>query len=324
MTSSRYFYRRSSDYAPRWRALSKAFSFYSPIDRTKTFDSFGFEYSVYTPIPHLDYCQSMTTAETADHRAQELAKYGKLAVLWSGGIDSTLVVAALIKACVPFTVLYTDWSTQEYPLLFARMRRGEWTNIRLRQIGNTPFPQLQDEYFVITGMCGDQCIGSENVYNMKDSGIKPNLLEPWRDLFHSSFVDFFEPQVEKAQVPINNFADFLWWISFSMKFQNVQLNIGTIMGTDMSRMYTFAHFFESAEWQCWAMRNRHVNNEFIRRGIEQDYKKEYKQYIHEVLDDRDYLINKPKVRSVSDDLRNRRPMNLLDVGGQIVPEYLDV
>lgn len=296
----------------------KVFGAHSPLDRTHTFDNFGFEYSVYATIPDLVWEPEREFTDIVDARGLELVSKDNPLLLWSGGIDSTMIMASLLKTGKAFTVGYTDWSIIEYGALFKRMQANEWPQITLMHLADKEFADLQDDYFLITGVCGDQSIGTENYYNMQRQGLKPTLAEPWRDLFHSSFVDFFEPQVSQAQTDIDDLADFLWWINFSMKYQDVQLNVGRLIGFDMTRMETFAHFFDTNAMQAWAIRNREQNKEFLWTKVETHYKKAYKDYAYDVFEDADYRDNKPKVRSITNEIRKRTPIELLDVDGKLV------
>ena len=76
---------------------------YNPYDRTGEHNTLNVDY---TPIPQIPKNWNRDFSDICDERAQELWDLGKpLRVWWSGGIDSSTTLTALIKTKKPEDVL---------------------------------------------------------------------------------------------------------------------------------------------------------------------------------------------------------------------------
>lgn len=108
--------------------------------------------------------------------------------------------------------------------------------------------------------------------------LRGTQLEPWRAIMPDFFVaasaipaaakgkwvEWMEQQTSRAPIPIVSVFDYLWWISFSMKWQHVALRILSVDGERdravlRERYERTVHFFNSEEFQQWSLRNQHRN-----------------------------------------------------------------
>lgn len=108
--------------------------------------------------------------------------------------------------------------------------------------------------------------------------LRGTQLEPWRAIMPGFFVaaraipvaargkwlEWMEKQTNQAPVPIVSVFDYLWWISFSMKWQHVALRILAADGERensvlQNRYERTVHFFNTDGFQLWSMRNHHRN-----------------------------------------------------------------
>ena len=295
-------------YSPTWKRLSTVFGIPLPLDRTGITD-FGFEYSILDPIP-TDPTTSLTFNEICNIRALQIAQYSNnpVLVMWSGGIDSTAVFSSFLNLGIKFTVGYTDNSIAEYPWLYNQIKNNEWQHVDLMYIADKDVATLQQQYHIVTGVHGDQIVGTANHFNidskLNNTSIRSNQMDPYQDVLPPYLVDFFSEQIAAFPIEIKDFADFLWWFNFTFKYQWVQLGFVNNMNFDVTQRNSYSHFFNNIAFQQWAMSNRDANKEFIVANDTTGYKTEFKKYILDILGDKEYFNNKLKVMSLNADTFN--------------------
>ena len=240
------------------------------IDRTATLDP-GFRYEVLDPIP-APGPGGLTFAELCDAVGAEIVSEARRAgrgirVLWSGGIDSTCALIAIMKAADAqgcqdqVEILLSLDSVHEYAGFFLR-HIGERYGIRCV---THPLSAYLDPTFVnVTGEHGDQLFGSQ-------------LLEPYvrrglggidyRDILPLVIVErlgsvrgayrvyrYLEPVFAAATVPIRTLFDAMWWLNFSLKWQDVTLRLPACCGEQAGMVYaSLRHFFRDDRFQAWSL-----------------------------------------------------------------------
>eukprot|EP01065_Artemidia_motanka_P030432 TRINITY_DN36458_c0_g1_i1.p1 TRINITY_DN36458_c0_g1~~TRINITY_DN36458_c0_g1_i1.p1 ORF type:complete len:614 (+),score=182.70 TRINITY_DN36458_c0_g1_i1:62-1903(+) len=110
-----------------------------------------------------------------EERAAELLDVGEqLCVMWSGGIDSTALLCAMLTVlrkrsdAVTLAVSLTQASIDEYPLFYTNVLQPEELAGRITLLpfdsGESVLEQLDlDRYVYVTGECGDQLFGSDTM-----------------------------------------------------------------------------------------------------------------------------------------------------------------
>ena len=223
------------------------------LDRTETLQP-GFPYRILDPIPQ-PQANSLTLAELCDIRGRELiaeaqSKDCEINVLWSGGIDSTTALTALLKAASEYQeyerihVFYSRSSVNEYPRFFKQRIQPKLRHRRIRDVSQA----LNSETLIVTGEHGDQVFGSvlagdyirpARWYRREDkrlfvpwqSVLLPILEERLKDLDDVSAAtkayEFLLPQLQQSPIELHSLFDVLWWINFSMKWQLVTLRLAT-------------------------------------------------------------------------------------------------
>ncbi|RDE25115.1 hypothetical protein DV711_06040 [Motiliproteus coralliicola] len=228
-----------------------------------------------------DNTAQLSLIEAIDNRAQSLIASGKpLAVLWSGGVDSTLAAAALIRNEAPdLTFLMTPRSAEEYPLFYDRyvkgraiiMDPGRWFSEYYPDNGIT----LYGEFDLL---CGSK-YGALGYYLAEKS---------WRDSLPADKVEHFEADVAAAERKISTGLDFHIWFS--------EFNRQT---------YSTVYYNTVATWATGSVLPFLDSQEIDRATIESDecwlpsmtYKHIAKQYIELLTGDSDYR-EKTKVYSL--------------------------
>jgi len=285
-----------------WKKLANAFGIPQPLDRSGITD-FGFEYKILNTIPTDPYT-TLSFDQICDIRAAQIYKSAvkPIMIMYSGGIDSTVVISAFIKLDIEFIVGYTDSTIKEYPWIITQLRNNAWPKVTLVYIANKKITDLQKSYHIVTGVVGDQIAGSVKSF-AGNSGhtneIRARQLDNYEDVLSPYLLDTFSEQIDAFPIKLNDFSDFLWWISFTFKYQWVCLGFINSVGFDSTQLSTYTHFFNDIDFQKWSMSNRDLNKEFIVRNAPLEYKANFKKYSYDVLGDRDYLENKRKVSSIS-------------------------
>jgi len=307
-------------YHSHWNVIAELIHSYAIIDRQQIAD-LGFEYSVHSPMPAQHYT-SLTLDDCINKRVQEIKDFHNdkpILLLWSGGIDSTMVFCALMQANIKFTVGYSIESEQEYPWLMARMQQGEFPGVTLKKLTDSRLFLLQKDYYVVNGINGDQIIGTNGFYDEKTTGIRPRLEDNYEDVIPPYLMQLLEPNIDAFPIKLLNYADWLWWFNFMFKYQAVSLGFIESHQFDTTATDTYCNFFDSLYFQQWAMSNRELNLEWLDKRVVTDYKKVYKQYIFKYLGDTTYYINKRKEPSRVDSLRIEHDVFIINDNNKMVP-----
>ena len=286
-----------------------------PIDRTGSL-----------PLPLRATCGSLPEphrgdvprlADLMDRRAAELLEQpGEIRLFWSGGIDSTAALVALLRnaargARERITVWMNDASIGEYPLFFRKFIEPE-DGLRIRNFGSVPPANVYlsrsqaaiaeaageaefDGGIVVTGECGDQLHGSSAIFGneLLDAPAERVLDAPgvrrWREV-----VEAFNA---RAPYRLATAPDVLWWWNFAVKWADV-CHRSLLFCRSAGQIAAARHFFRRRYFQQWAM----SKPELRRLSRPEDYKMELKRYIEEFTKDPEYRRDKLKFGSLGVDL----------------------
>lgn len=294
------------------------------IDRTETLDA-GIPFSVLDPISQLTFTP-LSFNEICELRAKEIIDYSpqkNIRVFWSGGIDSTVALIALItclrenNGLQRLKVLLSKESIVEYPSFYKDEIEGK---LDYMVITGTIYNHINLNEINVTGEHGDQLFGSDK---LKYAILSGEAYRPYTEVlpyfisrklgtekYTQSIIEYLDPQVKVSPIPIETYYDYLWWMNFSLKWQNVSLRLLYGLGrTHNDLNHSFFHFFQSTNFQNWSISNHH-------KKIKTDwntYKYIAKAYIYAFHKDQDYLKYKEKEPSLKEVLVgefNRNPRGL--------------
>jgi hypothetical protein len=286
------------------------------------------------PIPQLRPLHA-TFEELCNARAVEMLRRAEeldvqLYVFWSGGIDSTLVLVSLFKNATTaekkrIVVLLTEESIAENPSFYANHLRG-----KIQCDSATLFPYLLGtEHMVTGGEHNDQLFGTDMCAVL--------MTRYGPDIIHRTFnrdimLDFYtnatgsnesarfclsivERIAAQAPVTLQTHYEYLWWINFAVKWQNVFMR--KLMYTSprnaerLREDYVFKRydqFFNTEDFQLWSMNNMDKKI----KDTWHTYKWVCKDIIFEYTGDREYWLNKDKRGSLSFLVQRQRSYNFLD------------
>lgn len=262
----------------------------TPVDRTGILDG-TIETNYTVEIPKLNgFNKNIETV--ISERANELLNTSKnIVLLWSGGIDSTLVFYALIEANIKFDIVYTRNSTKEYPKLANEIESGQFVNnIKSLHKWTETSNEYWDNKLVVTGEIGDQIVGTQ----MLCGYIREHKDMPYKDILKPEHCEPFNKSIDSLLgCTEHTTAEFLWALNFVFKYESVLSRIGKYKIKNDTTEYF--HFYNSDDFQRWALSNYKTNVVFSK---ETEYKSISKQYIFSKNNDELYFKHKTKVGSL--------------------------
>ena len=266
------------------------------IDRSKVHH----DLMICETIPEMAPCKSFETCmKEQAHYIKELVNEHSLNpyLMFSGGIDSTGVLYALINAGLEFNVVFNQGSINENPKVAQDLldKKFRGVNPILCNNGEVTFPEhpkANPDAFYITGEIGDQTFGSEGMYKFDydtrqlpveeavDKGLVP------RELFNVTI-----DSVNKIIPDKLTLSEYLWAANFIFKYQDVLLRCGAVGLSSYGPKQNAIHFYNSTNFQLYSMNSYRENSNFVRQA---DYKMPLKEYIYKNNSDKYYLENKIK------------------------------
>ncbi len=224
-------------------------------------------------------------------RAHELWAEAKSAgmdieVLWSGGIDSTAALSALLRSAPSdehirsLVVKLAPRAVHEnrvyYESILEKLPcKKQW--ITHGQVADA----VSDAHLTVTGEGGDQLFGSsllQQAYDGEASTRPFSLHTPWQEAMAThlerklgSFASqpgsplggftfgelegYLAPQLARCPFPIETAFDLFWWMNFTMKHQHVALRLWTRRRALTSTVVasSIRHFFMARAFEEWAL-----------------------------------------------------------------------
>jgi hypothetical protein len=262
----------------------------TPVDRTGILD--GIIDTNYTvAIPNTKgFDKNIETVIT--ERANELDNTSKdIVLLWSGGIDSTVVFYALVEANIKFDIVYTRNSIKEYPKLGNEIESGKFSNnVKSLHKWNEASNEYWDNKIVVTGEIGDQIVGTQ----MLCEYVREHKDMPYKDILKVEHYEHFNKSIDSLLgCTEHTTAEFLWALNFVFKYESVLSRIGKYKIKNDTVEYF--HFYNSDDFQRWALLNYKTNVIFDK---DTEYKSVSKKYIFSKNNDELYLKHKTKVGSL--------------------------
>jgi len=211
-------------------------------------------------------------------------------LMWSGGIDSTLVFYLLIDNNIDFNIAMGVNSKIEYPKLYTEICNRKFKNVKKIIDLSTGSKELNNTT-IITGEIGDQLIGSDKLlvmsYVERNSPFRQILTEEEYMPYFVSIKEIFE------EADSFTTAEFMWALNFTFKYDSVIKRMDKHLETLQHN--GIIHFFNSDLFQQWSIQNYKKNVSFYRI---REYKNFYKDLIFSFNGDKDYRDYKVKQSSL--------------------------
>jgi len=215
----------------------------------------------------------------------------RIAVTWSGGIDSTSALVALMQV-VPWSrliVVCNESSINEFPEFYYRVIQKN-----IETITHAEWFERTLDFFSVSGDAGDTVWGAIAHGTWNDQN--KNFNKPWQDFLSQTQVDadFIEEFCSWSGTKIKTFLELRVWFYLCCKWQDKAMkfyydNPHHTLDSGVP-FYNVDNLFRN-----WAMNNL----DLIIGQRWCDYKIPAKQFINNFFNDKDYLFNKTKVESMS-------------------------
>jgi len=294
-------------------------------------DPWGSKISPLYAMPTLKFIND-SLEDIANKRAIELIKKAKdtnrnIVVMWSGGIDSTFALTAILKNISEadqelLTVSLTTHSISDNPEFYFKFLSN---NKKLRVINASNFSVNNDfleKNLLLHGDPGDGVFGPSSIMYKFFSENQIHL-EPWRKHL-KTITQQFEPTIEKDMFVqpgigvwfsniitrtleesgyadhVSTVADWYWWTYFNFKWAGIctyPLHNG-IEGKEHQgiteenhKFYADNIFFHTPEFQYWSYSNL---KELIGLDVFKTHKLKAREYIYEFDKNFQYFSRKRK------------------------------
>jgi hypothetical protein len=278
------------------------------VDRTKTM-FWPFSPKLLEPeytIPDLTV-PAVTYEEAGIRRANELLDLNRpIYALWSGGIDSTFMLACFLltgRSLDQITVAMNEESVKEYPLFYKKYVRPLFPRLESVEEVTLQAGHGNANGILLTGELNDNLFGNPmmNIFFRKfgpEVLSKPYSLSQMSsmlsvygisDLSRQCILEVIETTFTNSPRPIDTVGDWAWWYGWNFKWQEVALK----MPARFKQTTQVEAFFSSADYQRWS-----VNHEFDYTGLE-NVKRIPKQTILRLTNDQDYYRYKTKFTSTT-------------------------
>ena len=229
-------------------------------------------------------------------------------VLWSGGIDSTVIVASILKNTSPadrenIYIACNRASIYELPRFFYDHVQSNFKLILTPDLAKHP---LHEQYHVIDGEFGDHLYcgghGWELFQSRPDSMLldirhSPDvILNHFASKTNKNFAAWYYEclldNVNSTDLAIETYHDFCWWIFFNYHYTSSYIRI---RGNTFANSYS-PRWFATDDYQQWAMNNNQLGTKYTLNLS--DSKLASKQYIYAFDHDEYSRIFKTKSKSV--------------------------
>lgn len=287
------------------------------VDRTGVV-RFPFALEVHRSMPSANASPALAYEQCCEKRAAELVELSRakgvpVAVMYSGGIDSTVALVSLLKqlgsqAAERVIVRMDRHSIAENRDFYAQHIRGKLRVLPCEPMGDV----LRNAEILVTGELNDQLFGFD-IMRLQDAGypIFEALHQPycadsvigWLTAMRFSrtaagqWFELMDASARAAPCTVRTNFELLWWINFAWKWQFVWFRmLMRQRNADLDALVLgghYQHFFDSSDFQTWSLSSREPK---IDRSWE-SYKMPAKQVIYGFDRNEDYLRYKTKVMS---------------------------
>jgi len=287
------------------------------IDRTKSVD-IGIQTEVITPLPDFEKIRSVTFEECCMGRAEYLISLNRtIRLFWSGGIDSSVALIALLKAGIkpeqleivmsPKTIMespkmYVDYVMGKLKTIIVARDEKEFYDFYSLRATDTVVLNKEDgvrgyidpNAVNVNGDNGDLIFGGVLLSSKGFINHPERLGENPEKHIDPEYYRLLKPVMQKAPFPIRTLFEWLWWHDFALCWQDMAVRFADRMPHMCGvHEYLFA-FFNTPAFQKWSVDN--ISSVMPESRFA--HKRRSKEFIYSFTHDEDYLVNKAKAGSL--------------------------
>lgn len=282
----------------------------------------------YTLHPFSDYRPKYSDIKFGDacmKRAHEIIDMGRpIRLFWSGGIDSTTVLVALIKAGIKADQLQIACNADSICERWQFFRKHVSGKYEITPSTSVAESVLDHGVLTVTGELADQCFGADIMMYpaaLFGGGIlrQRASVDLWIDLqahcmmmppeMSARYYDELIASAAFCDVQLNEMFDLYWWGNFAFKWQDVALRSIALSSPEHSQhikerhvFNNMCHFFQAGDFQDWSITRRQPKIDVEWRT----YKRVAKEFIYEFEQDEVFLHQGIKVQSMANIWQSHR------------------
>ena len=253
-------------------------------------------------IPKIDAPFNKSFRECVESRCKELVEMEKpITVVWSGGIDSTLALFALLRYVddpKQITVYGTYSSILESGSLFDSKIKNSGVNYKFKVSSTRDFDDGDPNSIFVTGYYGNQLFGPV------DDFITGKIKTPI-SFFHHQFNnddplidytkciddelhEFLLPSIKASPKKIETLRDLRWWLIFNFDWYTAEYS-SRISTKQQNNQY---HFYNTDDFQRYVITTKEPFTKDVGKPL--THRWVMRELIEEYSGDSYYAWNKPK------------------------------
>lgn len=275
-----------------------------PVDRTQNIIG-PFNFAVQRPwsVPGA----ALSLEQAIEQRVtQLLATSQRVNLCWSGGIDSTCLVAGFLKHTThldQLRVLYSPFSVYENREFFEYLQTN-YPALEMLDISGDVYLQTVFDGILVNGHGGDELTASLDQSFFESQGID-GLNKPWQSFVTDpELQEFCKEYFALAQRPVTTVLEARWWFYAATK--NACLSPKDSLFSTSAMTYAF---FDCDEFENYMWHN---TDKIIQGADYCDYKKFLKKYIYDFAKDSNHYQYAQKSNSEQFKWYVRKKTELLD------------
>lgn len=243
-------YYHHAGYTPR---MDNPYTIYNVFDRTRSMLDIP-EIECLTPIGKLVQPKSIEELcyDSAKHIVDK-AGTKKIVVTWSGGIDSTLVLAEILKIAPKsqIVVMMDHNSILEYPEFYKKYIEGQLEIREMSFYNDDPLTEAIKDGVLVTGNLMDPVFG-ENIYQFLPEHILKQSIPEFFKPLNAYTRGMYQKLIDGCPRPIVNVKDFFWWTNYALCYQTEQL-LWLLEVPEMALDENLFHFPSGTDWNNYAV-----------------------------------------------------------------------
>jgi len=281
---------RRYNYLIKLNSIFSKFPMGDPVDRTQNISGpFNFEIMHPWTPPNTP----LTFDEVMVQQVRNYINTGqKLNLCWSGGIDSTCIVAAFLQhtnTIDQLRIVYSPFSLYENRDFFQYLRKN-YPQLEMLDISGDVYLNNTFDGIMINGHGGDEFTASLDESFFNAVGFD-GLHRPWQDFVHDmELQEFCKEYFALSQRPIDTLLEARWWFYAAVKSQVFGPRDRAFTNSAITSSFFNCKEFEDYMW--------HNIDQVIVNNNYNSYKQFMKNYIYEFDGNDEYRVLGRKLNSL--------------------------
>ena len=264
------------------------------------------------PIPEIGSFNK-SFRQCVEERAKELISLNKkINVVWSGGIDSTLVLFSLLKHVndpKQINVYGTYTSILESGDLFEKVIIPSGVNYYIKVSSIRDFEEIPDDEIFVTGFYGNQLFGPVDDFTtgkvktdisfFHHQFTSPDPLTDYTKCLSDELHEFLLPSIKASPKKIETVRDLRWWLIFNYDWYTSEYSVRVSTKSELQN--SIYHFFNTDDFQRYVISTKEPFTKSVGQPL--THRWVMRELIEEWSGDSHFAWKKPKgISSLSNNI----------------------